>query len=58
MDEIALKVAPLLANGSGGFDWAGLPILVEWLGISDVDGLLLRLAVIRKHRPRSLTNDE
>lgn len=34
----------------GGVDWAGLPIVVEWLGIQDVDGLLFRMSVIKNHQ--------
>jgi hypothetical protein len=35
----------------GGIDWAGLPAVCAWLGIEDIDGLLLRLAVIKLHKP-------
>lgn len=35
----------------GGLDWAGLPIVVELLGVDDIDALLLRLSVIKHHRP-------
>lgn len=40
-----------LANGSGGMDWAGLPTVVAWLGVADVDTLLHHLAVINAWRP-------
>jgi hypothetical protein len=40
-----------LHNGQGGIDWAGLDLHVAWLGVSDVEGLLHRLAVIKAHRP-------
>lgn len=43
-------MAALLGNGMGGFDWAGLPLVCAWLGITDVDGLLYRLRIIRLHR--------
>ena len=33
----------------GGLDWSALPIVVEMLGIEDVDGLVRRLVVIREH---------
>jgi hypothetical protein len=52
-DLMANRVASLLANGSGGFDWSGLPLLVGWLGVRDVEGLLMRLAVIRLHKPET-----
>lgn len=31
----------------GGLDWAGLPIVVELLGVTDVEGFILRLIAIR-----------
>lgn len=57
MDLIALRVAKLLANGTGGYDWGGLPLMVDWLGVSDVEGLMQRLAVIRSHKPARLHHD-
>lgn len=41
----------MLANGMGGLDWSGLPLAVALLGITDVEGLLHRLQVIKQHRP-------
>lgn len=35
----------------GGLDWAGLPVVVELLGVDDIEALLLRLATIKHHRP-------
>ncbi|MDT7836453.1 hypothetical protein [Aquabacterium sp. OR-4] len=35
----------------GGIDWAGLPMVVAWLGVVDVDGLIHRLLVIKQHSP-------
>jgi len=48
---MALAVYRLLANGSGGIDWQGLPLVTGWLGVSDVEGLMQRLVAIRLHRP-------
>jgi len=48
---VALEAYALLANGSGGFDWAGLPFVVQLLGVTDVELLLRRLCVIKLHRP-------
>ncbi len=42
-----------LSNGSGGLDWNGMPVVIEHLGIKDVEGLLHRLVTIKTHRPRS-----
>lgn len=40
-----------LANGMGGLDWAGLPLVCAWMGVEDVDGLVQRLLVIKTHKP-------
>lgn len=40
----------LLANGMGGIDWAGLPLVCGWLGVQDAEGLMQRLALIKAHR--------
>lgn len=40
-----------LHNGHGGFDWAGLPLVVALLGIDDVEALMHRLLVIKTHKP-------
>ena len=47
----AFKAHTLLANGMGGHDWAGLPVVCAWLGITDIDGLLHRLLIIKTHKP-------
>lgn len=39
----------LLKTGSGGIDWNGLPLIAGWMGITDIDGLIERLAVILQH---------
>lgn len=45
-----MHIYGLAANGMGGIDWQALPMLCRWLGISDIDGLIHRLTVIRLHR--------
>lgn len=61
-DGIAMRAWALLANASGGLDWAGLPVVCEWLGVQDVDGLLWRLSVIkdarRKHQAQQPRADD
>lgn len=37
----------------GGLDWAGLPIVVELLGIDDIEALLSRLGAIKQYEPPS-----
>lgn len=49
---MALLVQNYLANGMGGLDWSGFDLIVEKLGIEDVEGLLDRLLVIKTHRPK------
>lgn len=49
--RLAVRVWNTLANGMGGLDWAGLPLLVECLGIDDVEQLVHDLAVIKRHQP-------
>jgi hypothetical protein len=39
----------LLSNGQGGFDWAGLPVVCEHLGIADAGALIDALMVIKLH---------
>ncbi len=39
----------LLKTGTGGLDWAGLPLVAGLLGITDIDGLFDRLTVILTH---------
>lgn len=34
---------------SGSIDWAGLPLIVGLLGITDIDGLISRLVVIKAY---------
>ena len=48
-DVEALKVVGLLKTGSGGIDWAGLPMVAGWMGIADIDGLFERIAIILQH---------
>lgn len=43
----------MLANGSGGIDWAGLPIVVELLGVQELEPFIRMLTTIKNHRPES-----
>jgi len=49
---MAFKVVSLLKTGTGGINWAGLPLVAGWLGIEDLDGLLDRIAVIALYKPK------
>ena len=48
---MAIRAWRLLANGMGGIDWAGLPIVIEMLGIHDPESLIARMQVIRSYKP-------
>ena len=58
-DGVAFRVYSLLANGMGGLDWGGLPMVCAWIGAEDdMDGLMYRLAVIKEHGARNGRDDE
>lgn len=48
---MAIRIWNLLTDGNGGLNLAGLPLVAEWLGIADLDGLMTRLETIKGHRP-------
>ena len=48
-DAVAIRVAHLIANGMGGYDWSRIDLIVAWLGVEDIAGLLWRLEAIKKH---------
>ncbi len=37
----------------GGIDWAGMPFVVDLLGVSDVEHLVDALLVIKLHKPEA-----
>lgn len=47
---MAIKAWNLLANGMGGLDYAGLPLVAAHLGIDDPDMLLTRFLAIKTHK--------
>jgi hypothetical protein len=51
-DALALKAWGFLANGSGGIEWSGLPVVAAHLGITDLDGLMHRLYTLRTYQPQ------
>jgi hypothetical protein len=48
---LAIRAYNHLANGMGGLDWAGLPVVAELLGVVDVEALIHRIQIIRQHKP-------
>ena len=51
-DREAIRAWNLLADGSGGIDWAGLPLVCELLGVTELEPFLMRLEVIKNHHPK------
>lgn len=47
-----------LATGMGGLNLAGLPLVVELLGVTDIEGLLWRLHSIKTHKPPKADDDD
>lgn len=50
-DNLAITAWNYLCDGEQSIDWAGLPLVAELLGVSDIEGLLRRLLVIKSHKP-------
>lgn len=50
-DNLAIAAWNYLCDGEQSIDWAGLPLVAELLGITDIEGLLGRLLVIKSHKP-------
>ncbi len=50
---MAIRAWNMLGNGMGGIDWAGLDVVCAWLGITDIEGLMARLNIIKHHEPES-----
>lgn len=48
----------MLANGSGGIDWAGLPLACALFGVRDVTGLVERLRVIKAYDAKRADEEE
>ncbi len=41
----------MLSNGNGGFDVSGIPLVMAWLGLEDLDLLMCDLMTIKLHKP-------
>lgn len=39
----------MLSNGMGGIDWAGLPLVAAYIGVTDMDAFMDALAVLLTH---------
>lgn len=42
----------------GGVDWAGLPYVVAYLGVTDVQGLMDALLTIKTHKPAEQAGEQ
>ena len=55
LEDPFLRLVPqawaLLANGMGGIDWAGLPVVAAHLGIDDTHRLIDCLYTMKTHQP-------
>ena len=51
LDREAIRAWNLLGNGSGGIDWAGMPLVCELLGVEDLESFMLRIEIIKNHTP-------
>ena len=49
--SLHLEAWALLKNGTGGMDWAGLPYVIEHLGLTDADVLIEALKTIKTYTP-------
>ncbi len=56
MDYIAVRLGNLLGAGKGSLDWQGLPFLAAYFGITDIDGLMVRLITLANYRPPRANN--
>lgn len=48
---VALRIFNALANGTGGLDWAALPLFAALHTVQDLEPLIDRLLVIKTHKP-------
>ena len=52
----AVEIFNTLANGMGGLDWAGLPLMVALHQVQDVEALVRDLQTIKFHEPPKENN--
>lgn len=57
-DNTAIRIANVLSNGAGGFDWAGVELWAGLLGVTDIEGLMLRLEVLANRRGKPTATEE
>lgn len=57
-DHHAIAAWNMLADGTGGINWAGLPYVTAHLGVQDVGGLVERLVTIKTHRAPDVARKE
>jgi hypothetical protein len=50
---MAVRAFNMLANGRGGIDWAGLPVVSAFLAVDDVEALIDDLETLVTHKPET-----
>ncbi len=48
--HLACQAFAFLANGQGAIDWSGLGVVIELLGVQDVEQLLWHILTIKTHK--------
>ncbi len=48
---MAARARNLLANGMGGIDWAGLPLVCAYLGVTQIEPFIDALQVLVTYQP-------
>ena len=51
LHTVAIEGFQMLSNGTGGIDWAGLPIVAALLGVADLEAFARHLITIKTYRP-------
>lgn len=46
----------MLGTARRDIDWAGLPMAVELLGVTDIEAFVQRLLTIKHYKPESINN--
>lgn len=53
LHRLAIEGFSMLANGMGGIDWAGLPMVSALLGVHDIEAFARHLMTIKAYRPET-----
>lgn len=53
-----MRAHNLLANGTGGIDWAGLPLVAAYLGVQQLEPFIDALEAVLTHQPDASGKEE